>query len=120
MPNKKVVCSVDIMDIKQKIASGRFAVKINTFGSILLEDTITCEAIQLMQLPEGYSFHETGTWEPEFIFTSHDINHPMEGHDGWVCSVCGSTVEEKYDWCHCGADMRKYRGMHEKLCKTYY
>lgn len=99
--------SIDIVDIKQKIASGRFAVKINTLGSILLEDTRTCEAIKLMQMPEGYSFHEKGTWEPCFIYTSHSIGRPLAGEDGWSCSVCGTYVKEKTDWCTCGADMRE-------------
>ena len=98
---------VDIMDIKPQLASGRFAVKINTLGSILLEDTLTCEAIQLTRLPEGYSFHEKGTWEQEFIYTGKDYDYPLEGHFEWACSVCGYTTDEKHDWCVCGADMRE-------------
>ncbi len=120
---KRVVCSIDIVDIKQKIDSGRFAIKINTFGSVLLEDTLTCEAIQLMQLPEGYSFHERGEWLPTVMYPNSNLDSRTKSVDGWECSVCGNTTSDKTDWCTCGADMRKYkgyRGNHEKLCKTYY
>lgn len=103
--------SIDIVDIKQKIASGRFAVKINTLGSILLEDTRTCEAIKLMQMPEGYSFHEKGEWKPCYIYTSMKMDNYMNGHEGWECSVCGEHVDERYDWCTCGADMRESNRM---------
>ena len=103
----KYIVSLDIVDIKQKLASGRFAVKINSFGSILLEDTQTCEAIQLMQLPEGYSFHEKGTWEPCFIYTYNEVDNYMKGHEGWACSICGERSDERHDWCTCGADMRE-------------
>jgi hypothetical protein len=100
---------IDIMDIKANIDSGRFAVKLNMFNNLLLEDTQTCEAIRLMQLPEGYSFHEKGKWLPTYRYTSCSINNPMEGHEAWECSVCGWTATEKYDWCTCGADMRESR-----------
>jgi hypothetical protein len=104
--SKKACCSIDIVDIKQKLLSGSLAVKINMFGSILLEDTRTCEAIQLMQLPEGYSFHDKGTWKHEFVHTSCSIDHPLQGEYRWVCSECGWDTEDKHDWCVCGADMR--------------
>jgi hypothetical protein len=100
-------CSLDIMDIRQKLKSGRFATKVNSLGSILLEDTQTCEAIQLMQLPEGYSFHEKGKWLPTYRYTSRSIDYPMEGHEAWECSVCGCASDERHDWCTCGADMRE-------------
>ena len=104
---KKVCCSFDIMDIRQKLQSGRLAVKINSFNTMLLEDTQTCESIKLMQLPEGFSFHEKGTWEPCFTYTSRSIGRPLAGEEGWSCSVCGTCVKEKTDWCTCGADMRE-------------
>lgn len=107
--------SIDIVDIKQNITSGRFAVKINSLGSILLEDTLTCEAIKLMQLPEGYSFHEKGAWEPCFVYTKNDVDNPMKGHEGWACSICGEHSDERHDWCACGADMRESK----KLSKEF-
>ena len=99
--------AIDLIDIKQKIASGRFAAKINSFGSILLEDTMTCEAVKLMQLPEGYSFHEKGEWEPCWVYTSSSVHKPMDGMYGYSCSICGETATERTDWCTCGADMRE-------------
>jgi hypothetical protein len=104
---KKFICSIDIMDIKQKLESGKFAVKINMFGSVLLEDTQTCEAIQLMQLPEGYSFHHKGKWRSTSIYMNSAVEHCTECNDGWECSECGYTTAERSDWCpDCGADMR--------------
>lgn len=99
--------AIDLVDIKQKVNSGRFAAKINMLGNILLEDTQTCEAIQIMKLPEGYSFHEKGEWEPQFIYDSNHIDNLMQGREGWACSICGWVTTEKYDWCTCGADMRE-------------
>lgn len=107
MGSKKTICSVDIMDIKQKLESGRFAAKINMFNSVVLEDTQTCEAIRIMQLPEGYCFRPKARWEPVFVYTSRSIDHPMEGYNGWVCSECGWTTDERHDYCVCGADMRE-------------
>jgi hypothetical protein len=98
--------AIDLVDIKQKIASGRFAVKINSLGNILLEDTLTCEAIKLMTMPEGYSFHEKCEWHPVYVHTSNSVAQPMLGEEGWECSVCGEHTLEKHDWCTCGADMR--------------
>lgn len=100
---------VDIMDIKPHLTSGRFAAKINTLNSVLLEDTQTCEAIKVMQLPDTFSFHEEGKWLPTYRYTSCSMDYPMEGHEAWECSVCGWVTDEKYDWCTCGADMRKYK-----------
>ena len=107
MSNKKYICSVDIMDVRVKLASGRFATKVNMFGTVLLEDTQTCEAIKLMQLPEGYSFHEKGEWEPILIHTYNGIDNYMEAKEGYACYKCGHTAYEKHDWCVCGADMRE-------------
>jgi hypothetical protein len=107
----KYTYNLDIMTVKAKLDSGRFATKMNSFGSILLEDTQTCEAIKLMQLPEGYSFHEKGKWVPVWEYTSRSIDHPMEGHDAWSCSECGWVTDERHDWCICGADMRESNKM---------
>lgn len=105
MPKTKV--SLDIVAIKEKVSAGTFAVKVNPFGSVLLEDTRTGEAVKLMQLPDGYSFHEKGVWEPCFIYTYNEVDNYMRGHDGWSCSVCGERSDERHDWCTCGADMRE-------------
>lgn len=104
---KKVLCSIDIVDIKQKITSGRFAVKINPFSELLLEDAQTGEAVKIFKLPETYSFHKRGKWNPVWEYTSTSIEHPMEGREAWSCSECGWTTDERYDWCTCGADMRE-------------
>jgi hypothetical protein len=102
---------VDIMDIKANLKSGRFAVKVNSLRNVLLEDTQTCEAIKIMQLPETFSHHDKGEWLPCFIYTSHSVNNPMAGKDGWCCSRCGWTTDERYDWCTCGSDMRQFRSI---------
>ena len=106
---------IDIVDVRAGIASGRLAVKINSLGNILLEDTLTCEAIKLMQLPEGYSFHEKGKWEPCYIYTYNEVENYMKGHEGWSCSICGEHSDERHDWCTCGADMRESK----KLSKEF-
>lgn len=109
------------MDVKSGIASGRLATKISSLGSIILEDTRSCEAIKLMQMPDTFSFHEKGEWKPTGIYTSRSINHPMQCEEGWSCSVCGWTTFDKYDWCTCGADMResnKYNRRLEELLET--
>ena len=115
---KKVCCSTDIMDIRQKLHSGRFAAKINSFNMLLLEDTLTCETIKLMQLPEGYAFHEKGTWKPIFIYSSRGMDNPMVGKEGWVCSACGWTTDERHNYCVCGADMRESNRVH-KVSKQF-
>ena len=99
--------NIDIMDIRELLKSGRYATKVNSFNTLLLEDTLTCESIKLMQMPEGYSFHEKGTWEPLLIHTYNGVDTIMEAKDGFTCSNCGTTVYEKHDWCTCGADMRE-------------
>lgn len=103
----KTYCSIDLLDIKQKLKSGVFATKVNMFGSVLLENTTTSEAIQLMMLPENYSFRPKGSWKPQFVYTSSDIDRLMEGYDGYACSECGWTTDGKHDYCVCGADMRE-------------
>jgi hypothetical protein len=116
MTTKRVICSLDILNIKLMLDSGRFRAKINEFGSVLLEDTISCEAIQIMQLPEEYSFHAKGKWLPSYVYTSHCIDSPMKGEDGWCCSECGYVAFDRSDWCpDCGADMRDYKN--KKLSK---
>lgn len=114
----KTYCSIDLLDIKQKLKSGVFAAKVNMFGSVLLENTMTSEAIQLMMLPENYSFRPKGSWKPQFVYTSSDIDHLMEGYDGYACSECGWTTDEKHDYCVCGADMRESNRAH-KVSKQF-
>lgn len=97
---------VDIVLVKQQVDNGKLATKIDMFDNILLEDLMAGEAVKIGKLPEGYSFHPKGTWEPTGIYTSSDINHCTEWLEGWECSECGRTTTDKYDWCTCGADMR--------------
>lgn len=113
MPKYKV--DVDIVAIKAKLDSGKFKAKINPLGGVLLEDTVSGEAIKIMQLPEGYSFHEKGKWEPCFIYTYNELDNYMKGHEGWACSVCGERSDERYDWCTCGADMRESKKPSKEL-----
>ena len=99
---------IDIMNIKKEIERGRLAAKINMFGSILLEDTMTCEAVKLMQMPEGWSFHTKGEWQPTTVYTSNNLDNCTQGVDGWECSECGYSTLERTSWCaDCGADMRE-------------
>jgi len=99
---------IDLVALKAGLKSGKLATKINTFfNTILIEDTVNGEAVEIMHIPEGYSFYEKGKWSPIWEYTSRDINHPMEGHEVWCCSECGWTTDEKHDWCVCGADMRE-------------
>lgn len=113
----KTRVAIDIVDIKQKINSGRFAVKLNSLNNLLLEDTQTCEAIKLMQLPDTFSHHEKGEWKPVFVYTSNSIDNPLTGEERWECSVCGWTTKERYDWCTCGADMRGFKNTCSKDLK---
>ena len=107
--SKKTYCSIDLVDIKQKLTSGKLAAKINMFGYqvCFLYRRLLHLFAKLMMLPENYSFRPKGHWEPEFVYTSHSVDHPMEGHDGWACSECGWTTDERHDYCICGADMRE-------------
>lgn len=98
---------VDIVVVRQNIESGRLATKINMFGSVLLEDTMTCEAVKIMQLPDNFSFHKKGKWVPVDIYTCSDIDRCTETTHGYECSECGCSSLEKTSWCpDCGADMR--------------
>ena len=97
---------VDIVLVKSQVDNGRLTTKVDALGNIYLEDIFAGEAVKIGQLPSTYSFHPKGRWESEFIYTSRSIDHPMEGHEGWACSECGWTTDEKHDWCVCGADMR--------------
>ena len=112
---KKALCSIDIVDIKQKITSGRFTVKINFMNELLLEDTQTGEAVKIFKLPESYSKHKRGKWNPVWEYTSTSIDHPMEGREAWSCSECGWTTDERHDWCTCGADMRESKKFNSEL-----
>ena len=106
---------LDPIAIKASIDGGRLSTKIDGLGGIYIEDTIAGEAVKIGQLPGAYSFHPKGQWKPTFIYTSHSIDHPMEGHDGYTCSECGWSTDEKYDWCVCGADMRTARERNKEL-----
>ena len=93
---KKVVKPLDIIDIKLMLDSGRLAAKVNMFGTVLLEDSLSGESIKLMQLPDGYSFHTNGSWNKA---AGNDLH--------WICSVCGRIAADRTSWCTCGADMRE-------------
>lgn len=112
---KKVLCSIDIVDIKQKIISGRFATEINTVNDVLLKDTLTGEAVKIMSLPEGYCFRPRAKWEPQFIYTYDQVENYMQGHEGWACSECGFVADKKHDYCICGADMRENNKPNKEL-----
>lgn len=98
---------LDPIAIKASIDGGRLDTKIDGLGGIYIEDRIAGEAVKIGQLPSEYSFHSKGHWKPEFVYTSHSIEHPMQGEERWVCSECGWDTDEKHDWCVCGADMRE-------------
>lgn len=99
---------IDLVALKAGLKSGKLATKINTlFDTILIEDTESGEAVEIMQIPEGYSFHKKGKWSPIWEYTSISIDRPMEGREAWSCSECGWTTDERHDWCVCGADMRE-------------
>ena len=103
---------IDLVALKAGLNSGKLATKINTlFDTVLIEDTESGEAVEIMHIPEGYSFHEKGKWQPTWEYTSRDINRPMEGHSAWCCSQCGWTTDERHEWCVCGADMRESNKM---------
>ena len=102
---------IDLVAVKAGLESGQLATKMNLFDDILIEDTISGEEVEIMHLPEGYSFHEKGKWEPVWEYTSRSVHHPMEGHEAWACSECGWTTDERHNWCVCGADMRESNKM---------
>lgn len=108
---------IDIVLVKQQVVSGRLKTKLDAFGNIYLEDTITGEAVKIGNLPESYSFHSTGKWVPQFIYTGNRVDNYLQGHDGWACSECGWVTDDRHDWCTCGADMREGNKMH-LLSKT--
>ena len=97
---------VDIVLVKDQVANGKLAIKLDMFNNILLEDCIAGEAVTIGKLSECCSFHPKGKWTREYIVTSHNIHQPMRGEERWVCSECGWSADEAYDWCTCGADMR--------------
>ena len=55
----------------------------------------------------GVAMREKGEWKPCFICTGRDVDNCMQGEHGWECSVCGEHFDTQYDYCVCGADMRK-------------
>ena len=54
-----------------------------------------------------YVVRKKGEWKPCFIYTSSSLDSCTQGVEGWECSNCGYTTLEKFDFCTCGADMRK-------------
>lgn len=103
---------IDLVALKAGLKSGKLATKINTlFDTVLIEDTESGESVEIMKIPEGYSFHEKGKWTLIWEYTSSNIDHLMEGREAWSCSECGWTTDERHDWCVCGADMRESNKM---------
>ena len=103
---------IDLVALKSGLTSGKLATKIHTlFNTVLIEDTESGEAVEIMHIPEGYSFHEKGKWEPILIHTYNGIDNYMEAKEGYSCSQCGWTTNERHDWCICGADMRESNKM---------
>lgn len=103
---------IDLVALKAGLESGKFIVEVNRiFNTILIEDVTSGEAVKIMDIPEGYSFHKKGKWNPVWEYTSTSINHPMEGREAWSCSECAWITDEKHDWCICGADMRESNKM---------
>jgi hypothetical protein len=98
---------VDIIDVKTALGCGELTTKINRFGSILLEDLKSGEAIIIGKLPDNYSFHPMATWHPTTIHDYDNSDGSVKSREGYVCSNCGRTAYERYDWCNCGADMRR-------------
>lgn len=106
---------VDIVLVKQQVDSGRLKTKLDAFGNIYLEDTLSGEAVKIGALIEGYAFQPTPSvkehwkaqWKPCFIYKSNSIDNPLAGDYGWECSKCGKTAFEKTDWCTCGCNMRE-------------
>lgn len=98
---------VDIVLVKSQVDSGKLITTIDQFGNILLTDTFAGEAVAIGKLPEGYSFHEKGEWQPTRLYTSHHISSCTAWVAGWSCSECGYSTREKTNWCTCGADMRR-------------
>ena len=98
---------VDIVMVKAQADAGKLSTKLDIFDNILLEDTLAGEAVKIGKLPDGYSFHPKGHWSPCYIHIYNGVNNYMEGNEGYVCSNCGRSEWQKYDWCTCGADMRE-------------
>lgn len=106
---------IDIMLVKQLVKAGKLATKIDMFGNILLEDTLSGEAAKIGKLPDGYSFHRNGKWQPGVSYPYSSIENHTKCIEGWTCSECGEFVEERSDWCICGADMRGYNNFSKEL-----
>ena len=82
---------LDLVLVKANVDNGKLVTKINMLGNILLEDTLSGEAVKIGKLPECYSFREKSSWN----------------YDG-TCRSCGKQVLSNYtNFCPaCGADMR--------------
>lgn len=67
-----------------------------------------CEAAKVdYLLANGVVVREKGEWKPCFIYTGRRFDSCTQGVEGWECSNCGYTTLQKFDFCICGADMRK-------------
>ena len=106
---------IDIVQLKANIDGGKLRTSLDGLGNIYIEDIQAGESVKIGKLPSAYSFHETGNWEPCFMYTSHSIGRPLAGEDGWRCPVCGVSVKERTDWCTCGADMRTSKARRKEL-----
>ena len=65
------------------------------------------EATSKNLIANGVVVREKGEWKPRFIYTGRRFDSCTQGVEGWECSNCGYTTLEKFDFCTCGADMRK-------------
>lgn len=104
---------VDIVSIKSQVNSGRLKTKLDAFGNIYLEDTLSGEAVKIGRLPDGYTFRPElkvakGHWQPVEVYPYNSIEQCTNCEEGWECSECGYIVSEKQNWCSgCGTDMRE-------------
>ena len=75
----------------------------------LMEEAYFCGIEQLADhlISHGVVVRKKGEWKPRFIYTGKRFDSCTQGVEGWECSNCGYTTLEKFDFCTCGADMRK-------------
>ena len=106
---------VDIVLVKAQLDSGRLCTKIDVFGNIYLEDTLAGEAVKIGKLPNGYVLKPEpkvderwhGKWEPVLMHNPGSDGILGLAQEAYSCSGCGKVVQERQDWCNCGADMRE-------------
>ena len=116
---------VDLVLVKANVSCGRLRTKLDAFGNIFLEDTLSGEAVKIGTVPDGYTFKAAspvrkGRWILTVTYPYSSLNMCTKSEDGWECSECGYIVSEKHDWCPgCGTDMRapvsKNTGLEELL-----